>query len=628
MSTETETSFALLSDPELISEEATTELTSEPQTQEMPTAVVETLPEESFTKFALPEAITQALSRMKYVSPTPVQLKSIPAALAGKDLIVSAQTGTGKTAAFGIPLITKLLQDPAARALILAPTRELAGQIVLVMQQLTACSPRMSTALLIGGVGMEQQRQALRRAPRIVVATPGRLVDHIDSTRNLLKEFKFLVLDEADRMLDFGFAPQLRIIRGALSRERQTLLFSATYPTDIAELAQEWLLNPERIAIGSVTKPAEQITQEVLEVNGSQKDSTMLEQLSTTEGSVLVFTRTKRRTDRLTMFLKDNGIKVARIHGGRSQNQRDEALTFFRKGRVRVLVATDIAARGIDVPHIEHVINYDLPFVPDDYLHRIGRTARAGRTGRALCLVSPEEQELWRAIQRLLRNREGLHSSDRPRYSPKRGGDARGGGFSRNSDRDSRSSSRGPRTFRRGSNMSRDDRGRGFSSRSSAEPRSRWGAERESSMAPRSDGPQGSAAHSESPQVDGERSNGYRGGSSERAPRYESRDSGQRSQGERGRGSFQGERAPQEFRGNAEGFSRGSESHHRASRRFDTPRSQNSFGSNSNYGSPRAEGSSYRASSTGGSSRPLGSRPQRNFRRGTVRNDRGPASRY
>ncbi|MFM1847173.1 MAG: hypothetical protein RL417_647 [Pseudomonadota bacterium] len=343
---------------------------------------------------------------MGFVSPTPIQAQSIPAALEGRDLVASAETGSGKTAAFGIPLITRLLAAPESSALILAPTRELAVQIVKVIKDLTQELRRFRAALLIGGVPMGGQLQALRANPRIIVATPGRLVDHLERRSVNLSNCETLVLDEADRMLDMGFAPQLEKIRQVLPTERQTLLFSATMPPDIQALAAKWLRDPVRVAIGQVSKPVDRIEQKVIETDSSAKNDVLLKELEQRSGSILIFTRTKRRTDRLTQVLYGAGHKVVQIHGNRSQNQRQRALDGFREGRYTILVATDIAARGLDIPEIAHVINYDMPMVPEDYVHRIGRTARAGRTGEALALVAPEERSLWKAVVRLMEKGE------------------------------------------------------------------------------------------------------------------------------------------------------------------------------------------------------------------------------
>jgi ATP-dependent RNA helicase DeaD len=356
----------------------------------------------SFNEFSLSDCLLKALEHMKFTLPTPVQEKTIPLATSGADLIASAQTGTGKTAAYGIPLVEALLSDQKAQALVLAPTRELADQILNALRQLSAYCPRFGSVLLIGGQSMYRQRQELLRKPRIMVATPGRLVDHLRTQPGLLSNASYLVLDEADRMLDLGFRPQLEVIRKTLPLHRQTLLFSATFPADIAQLAREWTQNAQRVSIGPVSRPADDVTQDVVQAGSEEKNDLVLSEVEKRQGAVLVFARTKRRTDRLASFLRARGVAVCRIHGDRSQNQREEALNGFRKGKFRVMVATDIAARGIDVPQIEHVINFDVPVVAEDYLHRIGRTARAGRAGRSLCLVTPEERGLWRAIERLL----------------------------------------------------------------------------------------------------------------------------------------------------------------------------------------------------------------------------------
>lgn len=403
----------------------------------------------TFENLNLPTTVLTALKRMKFVEPTPIQASAIPVALSGRDLIASAQTGTGKTAAFGIPLVCRLLAEPGSNGLILAPTRELATQISDTLEQLCSTSPQFTIAVIMGGVNMNPQRRALAAKPRIIVATPGRLDDFLRQQPGVLKRFNYLVLDEADRMLDLGFAPQLRSIRKALAADRQTLMFSATFPSDIAELAKEWLKNPERVAIGSVSQPCAKIDQARVEVTSDTKNPVLLDELNRREGSVLIFARTKRRTDRLARFLDDSGVAVCRIHGDRSQGQRDAALKGFRDGRYRVLVATDIAARGIDIPHIEHVINYDLPVVADDYLHRIGRTARAGRSGAALCLVAPEERNLWRAIERLMNKPTGMHSREREVVRPGQTGRPQRSGSFRN---------RGGRNFRRSPHRSTAER--------------------------------------------------------------------------------------------------------------------------------------------------------------------------
>ncbi|MCM2282644.1 MAG: DEAD/DEAH box helicase [Bdellovibrionaceae bacterium] len=355
-----------------------------------------------FGQLALPEQLQNALVKLEFKTPTPIQAQAIPVALEGRDIIGCAQTGTGKTAAFAIPLIAKLAVDHGKDALILAPTRELAQQITEVLRQLVETLPRLRPALIMGGASMRIQHQVMRRHPRIIVATPGRMIDHLGSKTISLSRIGFLVLDEADQMLDMGFAPQLNQILKYLPQERQTMLFSATLPDKILELAGRFLKNPARITVGAPSRPIEKITQTVLHTTAAKKNDLLLDQLNARTGSALIFVRTKSRTEKLFQYLEEYGYDVARIHGGRSQSQRTQALNGFRNGKTRVLVATDIAARGLDVPHIEHVINFDLPMAPEDYVHRIGRTARAGRVGEALAFLLPEDESQWRRILRLI----------------------------------------------------------------------------------------------------------------------------------------------------------------------------------------------------------------------------------
>lgn len=390
----------------------------------------------TFNELALPGELSSALQKMEFLTPTPIQAQSIPAALEGRDLVASAETGSGKTAAFGIPMITRLLKNEDSVGLVLAPTRELAVQIVKVLKDLSQDLRRFRAALLIGGVPMGGQLQALRTNPRVIVATPGRLVDHLERRSLDLSRCSVLVLDEADRMLDMGFAPQLEQIRRVLPAERQTLLFSATMPPDIEALAAKWLRDPVRVAIGQVSRPVDRIEQKVIEADSAAKNDVLLNELKGRQGSILIFTRTKRRTDRLTRVLFGAGHRVVQIHGDRSQGQRQRALDGFREGKFTILVATDIAARGLDIPEIAHVINYDIPMVPEDYVHRIGRTARAGRTGEALALVSPEERSLWKAVVRLMEKGES---------DTLKGGGHRGRGGRASPPRESR----GPRSPRR-----------------------------------------------------------------------------------------------------------------------------------------------------------------------------------
>ncbi len=355
-----------------------------------------------FDKFSLSPKLKQALRRLSFNNPTDIQSQAIPFALTQRDIIASAQTGTGKTAAFSIPMITKLEQNPKLSALILVPTREIAAQIANVLKDLTFALPELRSALLIGGAAMQNQLRTLSKHPRILIATPGRLMDHLRRGSVKLNNTGILVLDEADRMLDMGFAPQLNEILKHVPKERQTLLFSATLPNDIENLARKYLQNPHRITVGQASQAAPKIEQTVVHASHSEKNNVLLDELNQRTGSILIFTRTKRRTDKLSDLLLEYGHETGRIHGDRSQAQRNSALNNFRAGKIRILVATDVAARGIDVPHIAHVINYDLPQTPDDYIHRIGRTARAGAKGEALSILTPEDNSLWRQISRML----------------------------------------------------------------------------------------------------------------------------------------------------------------------------------------------------------------------------------
>ena len=371
---------------------------------------------DNFKELRLPGALVKALDKMNFQQPTPIQAKAIPVALEGRDLIGCAQTGTGKTASFCIPLLTQLAQSPKHTALILAPTRELGAQILEVLKKLTEFSPEIKCTLLIGGTPMQPQIRQLQKKPRIIVATPGRLVDHLRRRSIQFPHLAFLVLDEADRMLDMGFAPQLNQILQHLPKQRQTLFFSATLPADIEKLSQKYLQDPVRITVGEISRVQEKIQQSILQTTAGKKNDVLLDELNARNGSVLIFARTQIRTDRLARYLEEYGHAVARIHGGRSQGQRNSAVAGFRDGRFRILVATDIAARGIDISHIAHVINYDLPQASEDYVHRIGRTARGGAQGEALSLITPEDHLAWKQICRLLK-KSGSILPELPRQS-------------------------------------------------------------------------------------------------------------------------------------------------------------------------------------------------------------------
>ncbi len=355
---------------------------------------------DSFLGFNLHPELAQSLNVLGFSQPTPIQRDAIPTALKGADLIGGAQTGSGKTVAFSIPILQRILTQPEAVALILVPTRELAEQVSEVLKDLTKFSPQILVANLIGGLSMRPQVQLLTRKPQVIVATPGRMMDHLRRKNVKLAKLEVLVLDEADRMLDMGFADQLNEILTYLPEKRQTMLFSATLPKHIVDLSKKYLKEPVRVQVASTQETRPQIEQQSVQVPNARKNETLLEQIGAREGSILVFARTQIRTARITKYLKEYGFHCATIHGGRTQAQRKEALDRFRNGSVRVLIATDIAARGLDISHVAHVINYDLPQDPADYVHRIGRTARAGRSGTAMSFVTPEEVKVWQRISR------------------------------------------------------------------------------------------------------------------------------------------------------------------------------------------------------------------------------------
>lgn len=357
--------------------------------------------EESFDGLGIAPKLLEILDSLKFTSPTPIQHKAIPLAMEGKDLIGIAQTGTGKTLAFGVPMIQRLAQAKGM-GLVLLPTRELAEQVNIELQKIGR-SIGLRTALIIGGAAMGEQRRAIRAKPHIIISTPGRLVDMLEQRFVNLSSVNVLVLDEADRMLDIGFAPQINQILKVLPRERQTMLFSATMPHQIVQLATAHMKLPLRIEVAPSGTAAERVEQELIVVHKSEKMRLLEKLLYDYKGSVLVFSRTKFGAKRITHDLKKLGHKSAEIHSNRSLAQRREALEGFKTGRFRILVATDIAARGIDVKGIELVINFDLPDNSEDYVHRIGRTGRAGHAGKAISFATPDQRGDVQAIERLLR---------------------------------------------------------------------------------------------------------------------------------------------------------------------------------------------------------------------------------
>jgi ATP-dependent RNA helicase RhlE len=360
-----------------------------------------------FTNLGLHPSLLQGLKDLGFTRPTPIQADAIPPAMAGQDLLACAMTGSGKTAAFLLPILHKLMDKPrgTTRALVLTPTRELAAQIVEDLNDLAVHTP-LTAAAVFGGVGAAPQEHAFRSGVDVIVGTPGRLLDHFRSSYAKLAGLQYLVLDEADRMLDMGFLPDIRRVLRHLPPRRQTLFFSATIPPPIAALSREMLKNPATINIERRSTPAVGITHAVYPVPQHLKPVLLVKLLQGGEmQDALVFTRTKHRANRLAKHLAEHGIKVERIHGNRSQAQRTEALAGFKSGKYRVLVATDIAARGIDVTALGHVVNFDVPLVPDDYIHRVGRTARAETTGSAFTLMAPEEEGSIRAIEKAINSR-------------------------------------------------------------------------------------------------------------------------------------------------------------------------------------------------------------------------------
>ena len=356
----------------------------------------------NFQRFGLSKNLNQALIDIDFINPTPIQSKTIPIALEGRDILGSAQTGTGKTAAFCIPMIELLTRDLGMTALIMTPTRELARQVLDVVNKLIGQKSSIRSACLIGGEAMGKQLNQLRKGPRIIVGTPGRINDHLENETLDLMDCGYLVLDETDRMLDMGFGIQIDQTLQYLPSEKQTLLFSATLPANIMKLSNKYLYNPQRIAIESEKILLKNINHDVINIDHNKKYKELLLQLSDRKGSVLIFAKTKHGTQRMARNLTNDGFKADALNGNLNQNKRDKVMNNFRLKKFKILVATDIASRGLDVDHIEHVINYDLPQVAEDYIHRIGRTGRAGSLGSAICFISPEEQPLWDQINYLL----------------------------------------------------------------------------------------------------------------------------------------------------------------------------------------------------------------------------------
>ncbi len=372
-----------------------------------------------FYGLGLAPKLLEIVEHNNFTQPTPIQAQTIPVAIQGKDVIGIAQTGTGKTLAFGLPMLQNIARQ-RTRGLILVPTRELAAQVDEVLLRFGK-SLGLYTAVVVGGASEVRQRRALQRKPHIIIATPGRLIDHLSGNPSLLQHIGILTLDEADRMLDMGFAPQIEKILARVPRQRQTMLFSATMPDSIMSIAREHMQTPLRIEIAKPGTVVKEIYQEVIFLDQKEKKTMLQRLLETYHGSVLVFTRTKWGAQKLATSIRQMGHTSADISANRSLPQRRAAIEGFKNGTHRVLVATDIAARGIDVDNIEAVINFDLPSTPDDYVHRIGRTARAGKRGRAISFATPDQQRDVQAIERLIRVQltKAGKPADMPRTAPR-----------------------------------------------------------------------------------------------------------------------------------------------------------------------------------------------------------------
>ena len=371
----------------------------------------------NFNDLLIENKLKKSIQFADFKTPTPIQSQSIPVSLQGRDILGTAQTGTGKTLAFTIPMINKLIKDKQAMALIVCPTRELATQVMQTVLKLNVREIGIGNALLIGGESMQKQLRKLNNRARIIVGTPGRINDHLKRKSLNLSKVNYLVLDETDRMLDMGFTPQIELILEFIPKEHQTLLFSATLPNNILKISQKYLNNPERISVGSLSTPIAKIKQETFEVSQDKKYHELINQLVERSGSILVFVKTKHGADKIVKRLKYDGHKADAIHGNLRQSKRDRVINNFRNGNTRILIATDVAARGLDIPLIQHVINYDLPQVPEDYVHRVGRTGRAGKEGSALTFLTPSDRSMWNSISRLIDpNFKPLQNSQKKKF--------------------------------------------------------------------------------------------------------------------------------------------------------------------------------------------------------------------
>ncbi|NCZ65129.1 MAG: DEAD/DEAH box helicase [Rhodobacteraceae bacterium] len=374
----------------------------------------------TFQDFALPEALQHKLDALGFDKPTPVQERAIPAALEHRDILGSAQTGTGKTAAFSIPLLTKIMNHADVYGIIVTPTRELALQVDEQIRAFLSAKSKIRSVVLIGGASIERQVQALGKRPKIVVGTPGRIIDHLERKSLDLSGFNYVVLDETDRMLDMGFSAPIAEIFSHVSKERQTLLFSATLPKNIQKISAQYLQNPVRIEMGQVNSVGDNIVQSTQFVSKDGKFEMLVDALREHDQSAIVFMNSKFATEKMAKRLKSAGITAEAIHGDLRQSKRERVISNLRDNKFRVLVATDVAARGIDVPHIHQVINFDLPRQTEDYIHRIGRTGRNGAQGIALNLATRDDMEKLNEIERLINPKAAKLAHKRPAGKPAR----------------------------------------------------------------------------------------------------------------------------------------------------------------------------------------------------------------
>lgn len=380
-----------------------------------------------FSQLGISTDILKALERAAFKTPTPIQASTIPLALSGKDIVGCAQTGTGKTAAFLIPLIMYLQKNPKKMGLVLAPTREMAIQICESAKSLLRFNNTVHGCVLIGGSPMRQQITNLSRGPKLIIGTPGRVFDHIQRGTLNLASCEFLILDEADQMLDMGFAPQIEKIVGFTPKNRQTLMFSATMPPAIVKLMHRYLRTPEKISVGQRETAVDTLKQKVIITDAKQKESILKEEIAKRKGSILIFTQTQWKADLLADRLYEAGTSASSIHGGLSQSQRFTALRAFKTGHIQVLVATDVASRGLHIDNISHVVNFELPTCTESFLHRIGRTARNGKDGEALTLVGQEDFDAFRRVKPYLKNCEivGEFVPGARQNAPRQGGRGR-----------------------------------------------------------------------------------------------------------------------------------------------------------------------------------------------------------